>query len=501
MADYDLAIVGGGINGCGIARDAAGRGLKALLVEQGDLGGATSSASTKLIHGGLRYLEHYDFRLVRKSLAERERLLALAPHLVRPMRFIMPQVRGGRRAWMLRAGFWLYDHLGGRTTLPPTRVLDLADDPAGVPLKPGFHVGFEYSDCVADDSRLVIANAVGAREKGATIRPHTRLVAARREGEHWQLVLQAAGRREIVKARALVNAAGPWAARVNETIIRLPSRTKIRLAKGSHIVVPRLHAHERAYLLQGDDGRLVFAIPYQDRYTLIGTTDTNFIGDPGEVTASADEILYLCRAAAAYFRAPVEPSKLVWSFSGVRPLVDDGEADAEDLTRDYTIEVDGRYGEPPLVSVLGGKLTTYRRLAETVLAKLKHRLIMQKPWTGGEPLPGGDLGADGVEGLAAEIAARHPYLAGDLVRRLAFSYGTRAWRVVAETKSIEDLGPRLVGNLHRAELDYLRKEEWARTPDDVLWRRTKLGLAASPAEVAALAAALGSAPPAQTAAE
>ncbi len=378
MADYDLAIVGGGINGCGIARDAAGRGLKVLLVEQGDLGGATSSASTKLIHGGLRYLEHYDFSLVRRSLAERERLLRLAPHLVRPMRFVLPHVSGQRPAWMLRAGFWLYDHLGGRTVLPPTRVLDLADDPAGVPLKPGFHTGFEYSDCVADDSRLVIANAIGAREKGAKIRPRTRLVAARREGEHWQLVLQAAGRREIVKARALVNAAGPWVARLNETIIRLPSRTKIRLAKGSHIVVPRLQAHERAYLLQAYDGRLIFAIPYQDRYTLIGTTDTDVSGDPGQVSVSAEEILYLCRAAAAYFRAPVEPSQLVWSFSGVRPLVDDGATDAEDLTRDYTIEVDGRYGEPPLISVLGGKLTTYRRLAEAVLAKLKHRLIMQR---------------------------------------------------------------------------------------------------------------------------
>ena len=501
MADYDLAIVGGGINGCGIARDAAGRGLKVLLVEQGDLGGATSSASTKLIHGGLRYLEHYNFSLVRRSLAERERLLRLAPHLVRPMRFVLPHVSGQRPAWMLRAGFWLYDHLGGRAVLPPTRVLDLADDPAGVPLKPGFHTGFEYSDCVADDSRLVIANAIGAREKGAKIRPRTRLVAARREGEHWQLVLQVAGRRETVKARALVNAAGPWAARINETIIRLPSRTKIRLAKGSHIVVPRLQAHERAYLLQAYDGRLIFAIPYQDRYTLIGTTDTDFSGDPGQVSVSAEEILYLCRAAAAYFRAPVEPSQLVWSFSGVRPLVDDGAKDAEDLTRDYTIDVDGRYGEPPLISVLGGKLTTYRRLAEAVLAKLKHRLIMHRPWTGGEPLPGGDLGPEGVEGLIAEIAARYSYLPINLARRLAFSYGTRAWRIIVDTKSVDDLGPRLVGDLHRAELDYLRKEEWARTLDDVLWRRTKLGLAASPAEIAALEAALGSAPPAQSAAE
>ncbi|HLL26136.1 MAG TPA: glycerol-3-phosphate dehydrogenase [Xanthobacteraceae bacterium] len=501
MADYDLAIIGGGINGCGIARDAAGRGLRVLLVEQGDLGGATSSASTKLIHGGLRYLEHYNFRLVRESLAERERLLTLAPHLVRPMRFILPHVHGQRPAWMLRAGFWLYDHLGGRTTLAKTRVLDLADDPAGAPLKPGFHTGFEYSDCVTDDARLVVANAIGAREKGAKISPRTRLTAARREGEFWQLVLQAGGKREIVRTRALVNAAGPWVARVNETIIRVPSRHKIRLGKGSHIVVPRLHAHERAYLLQGGDGRLVFAIPYQDHYTLIGTTDTEVSGDPGQVSASAEEILYLCRSAAAYFRAPVEPSKLIWSYSGVRPLVDDGSKKADDLTRDYTIEVNGRYGEPPLISVFGGKLTTYRRLAEAVLAKLKHRLIMQRPWTSGEPLPGGDLGPAGVAGLIEEISSRHSYLPRTLVRRFAFSYGTRAWRMIAETKNIEDLGPRLVGDLHQIELDYLRREEWAHTPEDVLWRRTKLGLAASKAEITALEAAFASPPSAQAAAE
>jgi glycerol-3-phosphate dehydrogenase len=501
MADFDLVIVGGGINGCGIARDAAGRGLSVLLVEQGDLGGATSSASTKLIHGGLRYLEHYDFRLVRKALAEREKLLALAPHLVRPMRFVFPQVRGGRPAWMLRAGFWLYDHLGGRTILPKTRILDLADDPAGVPLRPGFHTGFEYSDCVVDDSRLVIANAIGAREKGAKIRPHTRLVAARREGGHWQVVLQAAGRRETVQARALVNAAGPWVGRAAEIIIRIPTRAKVRLAKGSHVVLPRLHAHDRAYLLQAYDGRLVFAIPYQERYTLIGTTDIDISGDPAEAAPSADEILYLCRAAGAYFESPVEPSKLVWSFCGVRPLVDDGSGDVEDVTRDFTIEVEGRYGEPPLVSVLGGKLTTYRRLAEAVLAKLKHRLIMQRPWTADEPLPGGDVGAQGIAGLIKEISARHAFLPDALVRRLAFAYGTRVWRILADAKSLGDLGPPIVGNLFQAELDYLRLEEWARTPEDVLWRRTKLGLAANRAEIATLEKAFASAPPAQAAAE
>src|SRR6185295_10427194 len=278
-------------------------------------------------------------------------------------------------------GFWVYDRLAGRTSLPPTRVVDLADDPVGVPLKPGLHLGFEFSDCVTDDARLVIANAIGAREKGATIRPHTRLVSARREADRWQLILQAAGRRETVTARALINAGGPWVARINENIIRRPSRYKVRLVKGSHIVVPRLHAHERAYFLQNDDGRLVFAIPYQDQYTLIGTTEVDVSGDPGQASASADEILYLCRAAAAYFRAPVDTTKLVWNYSGVRPLLDDGSGNANDVTRDYLIETDAPYGEPPLVSIFGGKLTTYRRLAEAVLAKLSSWFVMGTSWT------------------------------------------------------------------------------------------------------------------------
>jgi len=490
MADYDLAIIGGGINGCGIARDAAGRGLSVLLVEQNDLGGATSSASTKLIHGGLRYLEHYEFRMVRKSLAERERLMKLAPHLVRPMRFVLPYVHGSRPAWMLRLGFWIYDNLAGRMSLPPTRIVDLADDPVGVPLKPGFHLGFEYSDCVTDDARLVIVNAIGAREKGATIRPHTRVVAARREAEVWQLVLQVAGQRETVTARALVNAGGPWASRINETILRRRSRYKVRLVKGSHIVVPRLHAHERAYFLQNDDGRLVFAIPYQDQFTLIGTTEVDVTGDPGQAAASADEILYLCRAAAAYFRAPVEPSKLVWNYSGIRPLVDDGSGKATDVTRDYFIELDGRGGEPPLVSIFGGKLTNYRRLAEAVLTKIGNRFVMGDSWTAEEPLPGGDLGQEGLDGLIAEITTRHPFITQAHARRLVMSYGSRVWRIIAKVKNFEDLGPRIVGNLHRVELDYLRREEWARSADDILWRRTKLGLTAAAAEIAALKRAL-----------
>jgi len=490
MTEFDLAIAGGGINGCGIARDAAGRGLKVLLVEQGDLGGATSSASTKLIHGGLRYLEHYEFSLVRKSLAERELLMKLAPHLVRPMRFVLPYVKGDRPAWMLRAGFWLYDRLA-YSSLPGTRILDLADDPAGVPLKPGFHLGFEYSDCTTDDSRLVILNAIGAREKGADIRIHTRLTSARREDDRWKLILQAGGTREVAYARALVNAAGPWVMRINDVILRQSSVHHVRLVKGSHIVVPRLHAHERAYFFQNDDGRLIFAIPYQDQFTLIGTTEVDVGDEPDLPSASADEILYLCSVASRYFRSPVEPSKVVWNYAGVRPLVDDGSGSADDVTRDFTIDVEGKKNEPPLVSVLGGKLTTYRRLAEAVLAKLNKRFVMRERWTADEPLPGGDIGERGVPGLIAEIMERHPYIAEPHARRLAYSYGTRVWKIVGPTGKASDLGLRLAGNLHQVELDYLRNEEWARTPDDVLWRRTKLGLVTGPAEMASLKAAFG----------
>jgi glycerol-3-phosphate dehydrogenase len=370
-------------------------------------------------------------------------------------------------------------------------VLDLADDPAGVPLKPGFRLGFEYSDCITDDSRLVIANAIGAREKGADIRIHTRLTSARRENDRWKLILQVGGLREVVHARALVNAAGPWVTRMNDVVLRQPSAHHVRLVKGSHIVVPRLHAHERAYFFQNDDGRLIFAIPYQDQFTLIGTTEVDVGDEPDLPSVTADEILYLCSAASRYFREPVEPSKVIWNFAGVRPLLDDGSDSADDVTRDFTIDMEGRKNEAPLISVLGGKLTTYRRLAEAVLAKLENRFVMRERWTANEPLPGGDLGARGVAGLAAEIVERHPYVEEPLARRLASSYGTRAWKIVAPTSKAPDLGMRLVGNLHEAELEYLRDEEWARTPEDVLWRRTKLGLIAGPAEMASLKAALG----------
>ena len=493
MSGFDLAIIGGGINGCGIARDAAGRGLSVFLAEQGDLASATSSASTKLIHGGLRYLEHFHVRLVRESSRERELLLGLAPHLVRTVRFVMPHVRGTRPSWKLRAGFAIYDRIGGRS-LPPTRVLDLADDPAGVPLKSGFGLGFEFSDCVADDARLVIANAIGAREKGAVIRPRTRCVAARREDGLWHLVLQSGGKRETVTARALVNAAGPWVAHVVETVFRRRPRAHVRLVKGSHIVLPRLHAHDRAYVLQNDDGRLVFAIPFAEDFTLVGTTEVEVPETAIESAASSDEILYLCRAASSFFRTPIRPSMVKRTFAGVRTLVDDGSRRPSEVTRDYWIDVDGTYGDPPLVSIFGGKLTTYRALAEKVVGKLRHWLAIGPSWTHREPLPGGDLGAGGIDELIAGLRAVHPYLAEAHARRLARTYGTRAWTVLGDAGRAEDLGPRIAASLHAGELDYMRRHEWAATADDVLWRRSKLGLFASDIEVEALHAAMAHGP-------
>ncbi len=491
MAEYDLAVIGGGIHGCGIARDAAGRGLSVLLVEQGDLGSATSSASTKLIHGGLRYLEHFAFRLVRECLAERELLLKVAPHLVSPIRLVLPQVPSMRRAFLLKLGLMLYDRIGGRSSLPRSRVLDLADDPAGAALRPGLRTAFEFSDCIVDDARLVIANAISAREKHATIRTRTRCVAARREDGRWQLVLQSGGQRQTATARALVNAAGPWGGHFVENVVRRPARTRLKLVKGSHIVVPRLHAHDRAYILQNDDGRLVFAIPFARAYTLVGTTEVPISGDPAQVVASADEILYLCRVVGAFFRSAIEPSRIVWTYAGVRALIDDGSARPSETTRDYRIEMDGGYGEPPLVSVFGGKLTTYRRVAEMAVDKLRHWFVLGPAWTGEAPLPGGDF-MGGIDRLLAELSAAHPYLPAPLARRLASAYGTRALRILGRAKRLEDLGPRIVGDLHAAELDYLRREEWARTAEDLLWRRTKLGLGASAAEVTALKAIFGS---------
>ena len=474
MADYDLAIVGGGINGTGIARDAAGRGLRVLLLEQYDLASGTSSASTKLIHGGLRYLEHYAFRLVREALQERELLLRLAPHLIRPMRFVLPAAPELRSPFLLRLGLFIYDRLGGREILPATKTLDLSHHEAGLPLKRRYLTGFEYSDCWADDARLVVLNGVDAAERGASIRTRTKLVRAERE-EEWRLILNADGHRQVATARVLVNAAGPWAGIVAENILRMPGRPPLRLVKGSHIVVPQLFEHGRGYIFQTADQRVVFALPFAERFTLIGTTDRNFAGDLEAVAPSADEVVYLCNCVNEYFRQRVSPADVVWAFAGVRSLYDDGAGKPEDIGREYHLVLDERYGTAPLLTVYGGKVTTYRRLAEAALALLARFFQGRAPWTDRVPLPGGDMMWDAVETHVARALRTWPSLTEAQARRLVRAYGTRLDRVLGEAKHRDDLGP-WFGELPAAEVRYLMGHEWARTAEDVLWRRTKLGL-------------------------
>ncbi len=479
MADYDLAIIGGGINGTGLARDAAGRGLRVLLVEAGDLSAGTSSASTKLVHGGLRYLEHGAFRLVREALNEREVLLRMAPHLVRPMRFMLPPMPGLRSALMLRFGLFLYDMLGARKLLPRSRTVDLTHNVVGQPLKRLFRYGFEYSDCWVDDSRLVVLNAVDAAERGAVIRTHTRCTRAERRDE-WTLILNNRGRRETATARVLVNAAGPWVTEVADTVIREPRKVHVRLIKGSHIVVRRKFEHDTGYLLPGEDGRVVFALPFADDFTLIGTTDEKFVGDLNAVAPDPEEIKYLCEAANRYFREPVTPDELVWSFAGVRSLYDDGANKPEDVTRDYVLTLDEKFREAPLLTIYGGKITTYRKLAEAAMDKIGSFFESRPPWTGTSTLPGGDFAADGFYAQVAETIGRWPFLSEPHARRLVRAYGTRVERILGEAQSMDDLGSVLAGDLTEAEVRYMVEHEWAETADDVLWRRSKLGLKASP---------------------
>ncbi|MFL5254546.1 MAG: glycerol-3-phosphate dehydrogenase [Rhodopila sp.] len=494
-SDYDLAIVGGGINGCGIARDAAGRGWRVFLCDRADLGSGTSSASTKLIHGGLRYLEHYEFRLVREALMEREVLWGIAPHIIRPLRFVLPHHRQLRPAWLLRLGLFLYDHLGGRKRLPPTRTLRLADDPAGAALQPGFTRGFAYSDCWVEDSRLVVLNARDAADRGATIAPRTACVSAERAGGWWQIGLRDAAieRTRTIRARALVNAAGPWVAEVAATVIRagIPA---VRLVQGSHIVVPRLYDHAAAYICQNADGRVLFVIPYERDFTLIGTTDQDFSGDPAEARISTAEIGYLCRSASDYLRRPVTADQVVWSYSGVRPLVDDGSSAPAQATRDYVLDLDAPDGVPALLTVLGGKITTYRRLAEAALARLRPHLPAvpgeAAGWTGRVPLPGGDFPVDGFEALLAATAARFPFVPPTTLRRLLRAYGTRTTQLIGNATCYADMGPVFGADLTGAELRYLMQVEWARTAQDVVWRRSRLGLRMTDAEIAAIDAVM-----------
>lgn len=489
-AEVDIAIIGGGINGVGVARDAAGRGLKVALFEQGDLGGATSSASTKLVHGGLRYLEHYEFRLVREALIEREVILRMAPHIVWPLRFVLPHHAGLRPAWLLRLGLFLYDHLGGRKILPATRTLDLRHDPAGAPLKPVFGRAFEYSDCWVEDTRLVVLNAMDARQRGAAIHPRSRVVAAERSGSVWQVTAErgdAAGA-FTTTARILVNAAGPWVGDVLAGVIRSNTAEKVRMVQGSHIVVPKLYDHERCYIFQNADGRIVFAIPYEREFTLIGTTDRDFRGDPATVRASDEEIAYLCAAASEYFRAPLAPSDVVWTYSGVRPLYDDGATKAQEATRDYVLTLDGGQDDrAPVLNVFGGKITTYRKLAEAVLERLLPFLPKAgAAWTHAAPLPGGDFPHDGYAALVRSTRAARPFLSEGHARRLVRAYGTRVERLLEGVRDAAGLGRRFGADLYEAEVRYLMAHEWCRRAEDVVWRRTKLGLRMMPDEIAGL---------------
>ena len=486
---HDLAIIGGGVNGCGIARDAAGRGLSVVLCEQGDLAGATSSASTKLFHGGLRYLEYYEFRLVREALVERETLLRAMPHISWPLHFVLPHHSGLRSAWFLRLGLFIYDHLGGRKILPPTRTLDLTREASGEPLRPEFRKGFEYSDCWIEDSRLVVLNAREAEARGADIRTRTRCALAEREGDHWRVTLEDAetGERSVLLARALVNAGGPWVDDIIRNRVRERTSDRIRLVRGSHIVTRKLFEHDRAYIFQNADGRIIFAIPYETDFTLIGTTDRDHQDGPGTATCTEEERDYLCASASEYFRKPVTGDDVVWTYSGVRPLYDDGATSATAATRDYVLKIERREGEAPLLNIFGGKITTYRRLAEAALEKLRPFFPnMGAGWTAGVALPGGDFSVDGFDALVAKLRSDYAFLDAGWARRLVRAYGTEAPDVLGPAREAQDLGRHFGFNLTEAEVRWLMTREWAVEAVDVLWRRSKLGLRLDAAEASTL---------------
>ncbi|KXU29664.1 glycerol-3-phosphate dehydrogenase [Sphingobium sp. 22B] len=477
-AAHDLAVIGGGVNGCGVARDAAGRGARVLLLERGDLAQGTSSASTKLIHGGLRYLEHREFGLVRESLAERERLWAIAPHIVHPLRFVLPWVPGLRPRWMLRLGLFLYDHIGGRRALPPTESIDLRRHPAGRPLKTGFGTAFVYSDGWVDDARLVILNARDAADRGTEVHSRTEVRRLERESGGWTIYARAAdGTMPRFRARAVVNAAGPLAL---DLLHRAHGETDrhMRLVRGSHIVVPRLFDHGFAYFFQLPDGRIFFALPYERDFTLIGTTDRDHRGPVDDVRPDPDEIAYLCEGANRYFRKSIAPQDVLWSYAGVRPLVDDGSGRPEAATRGYRLELDAPDGEAPLLSLFGGKITTYRHLAAEAVAMLKPFLpsLSGGDWTAKAALPGGDFPMQGRDRLIADLGCDYPFLDYASAERIACAYGTRAWEWLDGARDMAALGAHFGHGLTEAELRYLVAREWAMTADDILWRRTKLGL-------------------------
>lgn len=489
---FDLFIIGGGINGVGIARDAAGRGLKVMLVEQDDLASKTSSASSKLIHGGLRYLEHYEFRLVREALGERETLLKIAPHIIWPMTFVLPHDRNIRPAWMIRAGLFLYDHLAGRVTLPASRQLNLSQAPEGAGIKPGVTTGFSYADCWVDDARLVVLNALDACERGAVIKTRMRFVSAERVGDEWRIVTRnESGALQQHRARMLVNAAGPWVQEVLRKSVGASSSARIRMVKGSHIVVPALHKGSHAFILQNPDKRIIFVIPYEGEYSLIGTTDVVHQGDASTASISQEERLYLCESASRFMARAITPVDIVWDFAGVRPLYDDDNAaDASKVTRDYVFDLQCDNGRVPMLNIYGGKITTYRRLAEHALEQLAPWCASTGPaWSGASPLPGGDLGKS-FESFVADLQKQYAFLPPPLVHRYARGYGTRTHQMLQGVANVASMGEHFGAGLYECEVDYLMRHEWAVTTDDILWRRTKRGLHGGTELVKALSAYL-----------
>jgi len=496
----DLFVIGGGINGCGIARDASGRGLTVILAEMNDLASATSSSSTKLFHGGLRYLEYFEFRLVREALIEREVLLKAMPHISWPMRFVlpyhedmrfesdtptsrllgyvMPWMKGRRPAWLIRLGLFIYDSLGGRKILPSTRTLDLTSAPEGAPLDDRFEKAFEYSDCWIEDSRLVILNARDAEARGASILPRTKVVSAARDGDLWRVETQNTENYEVQThyARMLVNAGGPWVGDIIQTKVRLNSTEGVRLVRGSHIVTRKLYDHDKCYFFQGTDGRIIFTIPYETDFTLIGTTDAEHTEPSDKPVCTPEEQSYLLNFANQYLKRDLTDDDVVWTYSGVRPLYDDGASSATAATRDYTLKVDAT-GGAPVLNIFGGKITTYRRLAESALEKIgEHLPGVKGPWTAGVTLPGGDFAVDEVDRLVANLRAQYPFLDDFWARRLVRAYGTEADAVLGDATRKSDLGRDFGATLTEAEILWLMEREYARSAEDVVWRRNKLGL-------------------------
>ena len=486
-ASVDIFVIGGGINGASVARDAVGRGYSVALAEMNDLASGTSSAATKLVHGGLRYLEHYEFRLVHEALAEREVLWAAAPHIIWPLRFVLPHHKGLRPAMILRAGLAMYDYMGGRRLLPPTKTLDLRKHETGTPLKPGYKLGFEYSDCWVDDARFVVLNARDAADKGAAIHVRTKVTSVRRDAGGWVVDLDGEAGRQTVRAKLVVNAAGPWVDDVITGAMGKNGAHNVRLVKGSHLVVHKLYDHDRCYIFQNADGRIIFAIPYENDYTLIGTTDQDYDGDPKDVKISDQETDYLLSAASEYFAKPLTRGDIHWAYSGVRPLFDDGASAAQEATRDYVLKVDGDAATGAAINVFGGKLTTSRRLAESVLEKIEDVLGKKgEPWTKKSTLPGGDFPTLGFDTEVRRLGKDYPGLPQTLLRRLMRLYGTKARVLLGTAQTVADLGQHFGWDLYAAEVDYLVAHEWARTAQDILWRRTKIGLKVGAEDVMAL---------------